>query len=61
MKELTLKISVNEVNTIIKALGQFPYNQVFELVGKIHDQASVQVKGEVVKMNSTEENKENQN
>lgn len=43
MNEVKLNLNVVEVNTIIKALGQFPYNQVNDLIVKIHQQASVQL------------------
>ena len=46
MNEIKLKMTVTEVNTIIKALGQFPYNQVHELIAKIHGQASTQLNHE---------------
>lgn len=51
MKEVNLKLSVNEVNMVIKALGQFPYNQVYETVNKIHTQASEQVNAMELKAN----------
>lgn len=43
MKEFKLKLDINEVNLIIKALGNLPFNQVSELVGKIHNQAQEQL------------------
>lgn len=43
MKEVKVTMTVVEINTIIKALGQFPYNQVNELINKIHAQASSQL------------------
>lgn len=38
-----LTLSVNEINLILQALGQAPYVQVAELVGKIKAQAVPQV------------------
>lgn len=43
MDEVKLEMTVLEVNTVLKALGQFPYNQVNELITKIHQQASTQI------------------
>lgn len=60
MKEVNLKLNVNEVNMIIKALGQFPYNQVYEVVGKIHTQASDQVNGDAMEFESQNENHKTQ-
>lgn len=45
MKELKLELSIAEVNSIIKALSNLPYNQVHELIAKIHAQASTQLHG----------------
>ncbi len=45
MKELKLTLTVNETNLILKALGNMPFNQVTELVGKIHTQAQQQLAG----------------
>jgi hypothetical protein len=36
-------LDINEVNLVIKALGHLPYNQVSELVTKIHTQAQEQL------------------
>ena len=55
MKEVNLKLSVNEVNMVIKALGQFPYNQVYETVSKIHSQASEQVKEGSMELKTNED------
>jgi hypothetical protein len=41
-KKINLKLSVNEVNLVLKALGNLPFNEVFELIGTIHDQANAQ-------------------
>ena len=45
MNELTLKLTVEEVNTILSALGNMPYSQVYQLVGNIHQQAAQQSEG----------------
>lgn len=36
-------MSFEEVNLVLKALGQLPFNQVYELIGTIHQQANEQV------------------
>lgn len=41
-KKINLKLSVQEVNLVLKALGNLPFNEVFELIGTIHDQANAQ-------------------
>ena len=41
-KTIKLELTVDEINTVLKALGTLPFNQVFELIGKVHDQASAQ-------------------
>lgn len=53
MENVTLKLSVQEVNTIIKSLSQLPYNQVFELIEKVHRQANDQLKEIPVKEKET--------
>jgi hypothetical protein len=39
---MKLELTINEVNMILQALGNAPYAQVFELVGKIREQAQAQ-------------------
>lgn len=43
--KITLQFSVEEVNTILKALGDLPFNQVYDLIGSIHEQANQQLFG----------------
>ncbi len=43
-KEIELQLTFEEVNLVLKALGSLPFSQVFELIGKIHDQANDQVR-----------------
>ena len=40
---IKLELSFDEVNLILKSLGQLPFNQVYELIGTIHQQANQQV------------------
>jgi hypothetical protein len=41
---LQLQLTLEELNLILKALGSQPFNQVYEIIGKIHDQANQQLK-----------------
>jgi hypothetical protein len=41
---MKLEITLDEVNTILGALGAQPYTQVFQLVTKIQQQAQEQLK-----------------
>lgn len=43
MKNIKLELSVEEVNTILDSLGERPFKQVFNLINKIQQQASVQL------------------
>ncbi|TAF35405.1 MAG: hypothetical protein EAZ57_04915 [Cytophagales bacterium] len=39
-----LELSLEEANMILKSLGQQPFNQVYELIGKINAQANDQLR-----------------
>jgi hypothetical protein len=39
-KQIPLSLSLGEVNLILEALGGLPYVRVFELIGRLHEQAS---------------------
>jgi hypothetical protein len=43
MKELKLTLSVNDTNTILRALSALPYSQVNELIAMIQKQAREQL------------------
>jgi len=43
MKEIHLTLTVDEINIIFEALGDQPFSKVFELIGKINDQANTQM------------------
>lgn len=43
MTHIKLDLSVDEVNLILKALGELPFIEVYKLIGKIQDTASGQV------------------
>ncbi len=39
-KQITLQLDLQEVNTILKALGAMPFMEVYRIIEKIHVQAS---------------------
>ena len=43
MEEIQLKLTLSEVNLILGALGEMPYAKVYQLVGKIQQQAETQL------------------
>ena len=45
MKEINLKLTVDEANVMLQALGNLPYLQVHQLIEKIQSQAGQQLNG----------------
>ena len=43
MQELNFKLTIDDANTILKALGQMPFAQVYTLIEKINQQANSQL------------------
>jgi hypothetical protein len=43
MKKVTFTISIEEASTIFKALGKLPFAEVYELIGKLNEQANEQL------------------
>jgi hypothetical protein len=43
MEEVTLVLELEEINVIMKALSKEPFKDVFELIGKINEQAGKQL------------------
>jgi hypothetical protein len=43
MKEINLKLTIDEANLILEALGNLPFARVYALIGKIQQQASQQL------------------
>lgn len=41
--EIQLTLTFEEVNLVLKALGNLPFKDVFDIIGKIHDQANEQM------------------
>jgi len=44
MQEITLKLSIDDANTVLEALGNLPYAKVFNTIAIIQQQAQAQVK-----------------
>jgi hypothetical protein len=42
-QDLTLKLSLEEVNLVLEGLGNLPFARVFGLIGRIQEQASAQL------------------
>lgn len=45
-KEIQLQFTPDEVNLILEGLGNLPFVKVYQLIGKIQEQASRQVSGD---------------
>lgn len=43
---IKISLSVDEINKILDALGNQPFNQVFQLTSKIQQQAAAQLNGQ---------------
>lgn len=43
MPEVTLKLSLEEVNYVLSVLSEKPYKEVFPLIGKIQEQGNQQI------------------
>ena len=43
MNSINLKVSVEEANLIMEALGNMPFTRVYVLIGKIQEQAAQQL------------------
>ena len=56
MKELSFSVNIKDINTILKALGNMPYNQVNELITKLHGQAQSQLTNDVLADTKSEKN-----
>ncbi len=42
-KEVTLTLTIEEANLMLEALGNLPFKQVYNLIGKIQQQAAQQI------------------
>jgi hypothetical protein len=45
MKEISLEMTIDEANLILEALGQLPFIKVYQLIGKLQEQARRQLNG----------------
>ena len=45
MQQITLKLTIEETNLILEALGQMPFAKVYALVANLEDQARRQLNG----------------
>lgn len=43
MEQISINLTLEEVNTILESLGRLPYNEVFQLIHKVKAQAEAQV------------------
>ena len=43
-KKIKFEISIEEANLIFKALSKMPFSEVFELIGRLNEQANQQLK-----------------
>jgi hypothetical protein len=43
MKEINVSLKIEEINLVLSSLGNLPFIQVHELIGKIQGQASAQL------------------
>ena len=46
MTDITLKVTIDEANLILEALGQLPFAKVYTLVANLQDQAARQLNGQ---------------
>ena len=44
MKELELKLTIEEANMVLESLGSLPFKRVYRLVAKIQEQARAQLR-----------------
>lgn len=42
-ESIQLQLSVDEVNAILEALGALPFSRVYQLIGRIQEQARAQL------------------
>jgi len=45
-KKINFEVNLEEANLIFKALGKEPFANVFELIGKLNEQANAQLKSQ---------------
>ena len=45
MREINLRLTVDEANLVLEGLGNLPFVKVYALIGKIQEQAGMQLQG----------------
>ena len=50
--EFQISLSIDEANILLEALGKQPFNQVFQIISKIQQQAAAQLNGQAEEVNS---------
>jgi hypothetical protein len=45
MKTVTFTVTIDEANLLFKSLGRMPFEQVYQLIGKMNAQANQQLSG----------------
>ena len=53
-REIQVNLTLSEINKILDALGNLPYREVFQLVGKIQTQAESQLEQETPQLSNSE-------
>lgn len=43
MNTIKIEMNIDEINVILEALGQLPFARVYALIGRIQEQARVQL------------------
>jgi hypothetical protein len=53
-QSVSFSVTLTEANKIFKALGSLPFNEVYELIGKLNDQANEQLTNNNLKISQSE-------
>lgn len=43
MEKINLRLTIEETNMVLEALGNLPFSRVYNLIGKIQEQAEQQI------------------
>ncbi|QUY45422.1 hypothetical protein [Acaryochloris marina] len=49
MEQISINLTLEEVNTILESLGRLPYTEVFQLIHKVKAQAEAQVQANEIR------------
>jgi len=55
MKEINFTVTIDEANLILKGIGLLPFAEVYQLVGKLQQQAARQVEREASNLGNVED------